>query len=109
MFLEALLLPPADLEHELADVAEELLGNALARTVDGNFDAGGGVEHRSRKHRDGDGLAETPRRADEYFLGEVVPAVAHEDGLVVAREAAGGLQLPEDARAGFLGVYIRLV
>ena len=109
MFLEALLLPPADLEHELADVAEELLGNALAGTVDGNFDAGGGVEHRSRKHGDGDGLAETPRRADEYFLGEVVPAVAHEDGLMVAREAAGGLQLPEDARAGFLGVYIRLV
>ena len=28
---------------------------------------------------------------------------------MVAREAAGGLQLPEDARAGFLWVYIRLV
>jgi hypothetical protein len=40
----------------------------------------------------------------------VVPAVAHEDGLVVARKGAGRLELPEDARAGLLcSVYIRLV
>lgn len=110
MLLEPFLLAAANLEHELADVAEQLLRDALARAVDGDLDARGRVQHRRGKHGDGDGLAEAPRRADEHLLREVVPAVAHEDGLVVARKGAGRLELPEDARAGLLcSVYIRLV
>jgi len=98
----------ADLVDKLDNVAQELLGDALAGGVDAELHLGGRDQHRRGKHRHADGLAKATRRADEHLLCEVVPAVAHEHVLVVSRKSPGFFGLPEDPCASLLENIITL-
>jgi hypothetical protein len=64
-FLDVVL---AEQIEKLDNVPQEFLGDALARGIDADFDAGRAVQHRSRKHADADRFPETARRADEDLL-----------------------------------------
>jgi len=94
--------------EELADVAEELLRDALAGRVDGALDAGAREDERRAEHGDRDGLAEAARRRDAHLLVQRVPPVRLEDAPVRALEAPGRLRLEKDARARAEVVLVEL-
>ena len=98
----------ADLVEELDAGPQQLLRDALARAVDADLDARRRPHHRRREHRHRDRLPEAPRRADQHLLREVLPAVALQHLVVVARKLPSGLVLPEAARARFLRVSGRV-
>lgn len=79
--------------QELVDVAQQLVGDALARGVDGALEPRNGEDHGGREHADADGLAEAPGRGDEDLLVQGVPAVELQDPLVVPGKGPLGLDL----------------
>ena len=85
--------------EELDDVAQQLLRDALARRVDADLDAGGAVQHGRAEHADADRLAEPAGRADQHLLLYVAPVIPPQNLALLARKLAGGLPLPENARA----------
>jgi hypothetical protein len=94
--------------QEPDDVPEHLLGDSLARAVDGELDVGAREHHGRREHGHRDGLAEAPRGADQDLLGRGVPAVVLQDPGVVLGERPRAVPLEEDPRAGLEVLLVEL-
>jgi hypothetical protein len=81
------------------DVAKQLLGDALARAVDGELEVGARKHHGRGEHGDGNGFAKAPWCADQYLLWRRVPRVELKEPVVIFCKGAGAVTLKKDASA----------
>lgn len=88
--------------EKLDNVAQQLLGNALARGVDAELHRRRSKQNGRRKHTHTNRLAKAPRRRNQHLRCQVLPAVELQHLLVVPRKLARWLRLPERPRARLL-------
>ena len=91
--------------EKLDNVAQQLLGDALARGVDAQLHPGRCKQNSRRKHTHTNRLAKAPRRRNQHLRCEMLPAVQLQNFLMVPRKLARWLRLPERPRACLLFVY----